>query len=253
MNDSFGMPQTAVVLGGTSDIARSVMRALASRRLRHAVLAGRDEVGLQAAAKELQSLGVRSVETLYWEATDQDAHQRAARDVAERLGQVDLVLVAAGVLGDQTACESDPRAAGSLLDTNFTGPALAMVAFSGVLRAQGHGRMVVISSVAGVRVRRSNFVYGSSKAGLDAFAQGMAEVLRPSGATLMIVRPGWVATRMTAGLSPAPMATTPEAVAADIVKGLERSSEVVWSPAPLRLMFGVLGMLPKSIWRLLPG
>ena len=253
MNDALGMPQTAVVLGGTSDIARSVMRALAARRLRHVVLAGRDEVGLQGAVKELQALGVPSVESIVWEATDDDAHESLARDVAGRLGQVDLVLVATGVLGDQNLCESDPKAAGAVLSTNFTGPAQAMVAFARVLRSQGHGRLVVISSVAGVRVRRANFVYGASKAGLDAFAQGLSEALRPSGAGVMIVRPGWVATRMTAGLAPAPMATTPEAVAADIVKGLERSADVVWSPAPLEVMFAVLRLLPKSIWRRLPG
>lgn len=253
MIDAMGMPQTAVVLGGTSDIARAIMRALAARRLQHVVLAGRDEVGLQGAAKELQSLGVADVETATWDARDPDAHSALAKDVAARLGQVDLVLVAAGVLGEQEICESDPKETISVLDTNFTGPAAAMAAFGDLLRSQGHGRLVVLSSVAGVRVRRANFVYGSSKAGLDAYAQGLAEALRPSGARVMIVRPGWVATRMTEGRSPAPMATTPEGVAADVVRGLERSAEVVWSPAQLKILFAVLGLLPKTLWRKLPG
>ncbi|MGA2036295.1 MAG: SDR family NAD(P)-dependent oxidoreductase [Acidimicrobiales bacterium] len=252
MNDALGMPQTAVVLGGTSDIARSVMRGLAARRLQHVVLAGRDETRLQGVAEELKALGVASVETVAWEATDEDAHAALARDVAARMGQVDLVLVAAGILGDQDVCESDPKATASVLSTNFTGPGAAMVAFAEVLRSQGHGRLVVLSSVAGVRVRRSNFVYGASKAGLDAFAQGLGEALRPTGAGVTIVRPGWVATRMTAGRPPAPMATTPEAVAADIIRGLEKSSDVVWSPAPLKMFFAVLRLLPKSVWRHLP-
>ena len=128
-----------------------------------------------------------------------------------------------------------------------------MTAFADVLRTQGHGRMVVLSSVAGVRVRRANYVYGASKAGLDGFAQGMAESLRGSGASLMIVRPGWVATRMTEGLEPAPFATTPEAVAADVVAGMERSTPVVWSPRPLRLVFAVMRLLPAALWRRLPG
>lgn len=253
MNDSMGMPQTAVVLGGTSDIARAIMRALAARRLRHVVLAGRDEVGLQGAAKELQALGVANVETSAWEARDPEAHSALVKDVATRLGQVDLVLVAAGVLGEQEACETDPMQTISVLDTNFTGPAGAMAACAGLLRSQGHGRLVVLSSVAGVRVRRANFVYGASKAGLDAYAQGLAEALRSSGASVMIVRPGWVATRMTEGRAPAPMATTPEGVAGDVVKGLERSADVVWSPAPLKVLFGVMRMLPKGLWRRLPG
>ena len=140
-----------------------------------------------------------------------------------------------------------------MLTTNFTGTAAVMTAFAAVLRNQGHGRMVVLSSVAGVRVRRANYVYGASKAGLDGFAQGMAEALRGSGASLMIVRPGWVATRMTAGRDPAPFATTPDAVAADVVAGMERSTPVVWSPRPLRLVFAVMRLLPAALWRRLPG
>jgi decaprenylphospho-beta-D-erythro-pentofuranosid-2-ulose 2-reductase len=253
VNDAFGMPQTAVVLGGTSEIARSVMRKLAGRYLRHVVLAGRDKAGLDDAARELRALGVATVETVAWDATDVDLEQLLARDVAGRMGRIDLVLMACGVLGDQAACESDPAAAAAVFNANFSGPAAAMVAFAEVLRSQGHGRLLVLSSVAGVRVRRSNFVYGASKAGLDSFAQGLAEALRLSGAGVTIVRPGWVATRMTAGRPAAPMATTPEAVAADIVRGLERSVDVVWSPASLRLLFAVFSLLPKSAWRRLSG
>ncbi len=112
---------------------------------------------------------------------------------------------------------------------------------------------MVLTSVAGVRVRRANYVYGASKAGLDAFAQGMAEALRGSGASLMIVRPGWVATRMTEGRDPAPLATTPDAVAADVVAGMERSASVVWSPGLLRLVFAVMKVVPAALWRRLPG
>ncbi|HUY22693.1 MAG TPA: SDR family NAD(P)-dependent oxidoreductase [Acidimicrobiales bacterium] len=253
MNDAMGMPQTAVVVGGTSDIARAVLRALVARRLRRIVLAGRDEVALAAAAKELQALGADEVDTTVLDVTDVPAAAALARDSAARLGQVDLVLVAAGVLGDQAVDEVDPEAAARVLTVNCTGPAAAMTAFAGVLRHQGHGRMVVLSSVAGVRVRRANYVYGASKAGLDAFAQGMAEALRGTGASLMIVRPGWVATRMTAGRDPAPFATTPDAVAADVVSGMERSAAVVWSPAPLRLVFGALRLAPGALWRRMPG
>ncbi len=202
MNDAMGMPQTAVVIGGTSDIARAVLRSLVARRLRRIVLVGRDEIGLASAAKELQALGPIEVDTMTFDVTDIATLPGIVSDTSTRLGQVDLVLVAAGVLGDQTNDESDPEAVARVLGTNFTGTASVMTAFAAVLRLQGHGRMVVLSSVAGVRVRRANYVYGASKAGLDGFAQGMAESLRGSGASLMIVRPGWVATRMTAGLDP---------------------------------------------------
>jgi len=253
MNDAMGMPQTAVVVGGTSDIARAVLRALAARRLRHVVLIGRDEVGLAAAAKELHALGTPDVDVLTLDVTDVARVAAVVGDASTRLGQVDMVLVAAGVLGDQASVEADPDAVARTFATNVSGPAAIMTAFAAVLRRQGHGKMVVLSSVAGVRVRRSNYVYGASKAGLDAFAQGLAEALRGSGASLMIVRPGWVATRMTEGRDPAPFATTADAVAADVVAGLERSSPVVWSPRPLRLVFAVMRLAPAALWRMLPG
>jgi len=253
MNDAMGMPQTAVVVGGTSDIARAVLRALVARRLRRIVLVGRDEIGLATAVKELQAVGALEVETMTLDVTDVSRVGVVARDAATRLGQVDLVLVAAGVLGDQGSDEDDPEAVARVLTTNTTGPAAVMTAFATLLKNQGYGRIVVLSSVAGMRVRRSNYVYGASKAGLDGFAQGMAEALRGTGASLMIVRPGWVATRMTTGRDPAPFATTPDAVAADVVAGIERSASVVFSPAPLRLVFGVLRLLPAVLWRRVPG
>jgi decaprenylphospho-beta-D-erythro-pentofuranosid-2-ulose 2-reductase len=253
MNDGTGMPQTAVVIGGTSDIGRSILKALVARRLRRVVLAGRDDKGLQSVADELLALGATSVETVFCDVTDTAAHNALARQAAEQLGQIDLVLVAAATLGDQGRDENDPAAAARVLDTNFTGPAAALLAFAAVLRAQGHGRIVVLSSVAGVRVRRANFVYGSSKAGLDGFAGGLADALRGSGASLMIVRPGWVATRMTAGLDPGPLATTADAVATDVVAGMGKGAAVVWSPAPLRFVFAVLRLLPGALWRRMPG
>lgn len=252
MNDALGMPQTAVVLGGSSEIARAVLRELAARRLRHVVLAGRDQEALSAAAKELESLGAE-VHCAAFDVTEVTGHDAFAADAASRLGQVDLVLVAAGVLGDQETDAADPVRTAHVLETNCTGPAAAMTAFAGLLRRQGHGRIVVLSSVAGVRVRRANYVYGASKAGLDGFAQGMADALVGSGASVTIVRPGWVATRMTAGREPGPFATTPEAVAADVVRGLERGTAVVWSPAMLRAVFGVLRLLPAALWRRMPG
>ncbi len=253
MNDALGMPQTAVVVGGTSEIARAALRSLVTRRLRRVVLIGRDQVGLAAVARELRALGAAEVDTLALDVTDFARAGAAVRDASTRLGQVDMVLMATGVLGEQANDEVDPGAVARILSTNFTGPAAVLAAFASVLREQGHGRIVVLSSVAGVRVRRANYVYGASKAGLDAFAQGMAEALRGSGASLMIVRPGWVATRMTEGRDPAPFATTADAVAADVVRGMERSSAIVWSPGSLRIVFAVLSVLPQALWRRLPG
>jgi decaprenylphospho-beta-D-erythro-pentofuranosid-2-ulose 2-reductase len=252
MNDAMGMPQTAVVLGGTSDIASATLRVLVARRLRRVVLAGRDEVGLSATAKELLALGATSVETVLFDVTDAPGHASLARDTATRLGQIDLVLVATGALGEQSADEKDPEAAARILEVNCSGPAAAMMAFADVLQRQGQGHMVVMSSVAGVRVRRANYIYGASKAGLDGFAQGLSAALWGTGVSVMIVRPGWVATRMTAGRRPGMLPTTAERVAADIVTGLERGATVVWSPPVLRWVFAILRVLPDALWRKIP-
>ncbi len=125
----------------------------------------------------------------------------------------------------------------------------AGLAVADQLRAQGHGTLVVLSSVAGVRVRKDNFVYGSTKAGLDGFAQGLGDALQGSGARVMVVRPGFVTTKMTEGLAPAPFSTDADSVAADIVTGLRRGSHTVWSPPVLRAVFGALQLVPRPLWR----
>jgi len=252
MNDAVRLPRSAVVLGGSSEIARAVMRALVPRSLRRVVLTGRDSGRLATAAAELEDLGAQ-VHHIPFDIEDTSRHQALAAEATGRLGQIDLVLLAAGVLGDTERDESDPGAVAHVFETNCTGAASAMTAFASVLRTQGRGHMVVLSSVAAVRVRRANYVYGASKAGLDAFSQGMAAAIDGSGASLMIVRPGWVATAMTRGRDPAPLATTPEAVAADIVKGLQRGSAVVWSPAMLKWIFAAVRLLPNPIWQRISG
>ena len=122
-----------------------------------------------------------------------------------------------------------------------------------VAPGQGHGRILVLSSVAGYRVRRSNFVYGAAKAGLDGFAKGLGEAVRGTGVSVHVVRPGFVRTKMTEGRPAAPFAVGPDRVAEDVVRGLERGQAVIWSPGVLRAVFGVLGLLPDAIWRKLPG
>ncbi|MGH9108823.1 MAG: SDR family NAD(P)-dependent oxidoreductase [Acidimicrobiales bacterium] len=253
MMDAFGQPQSVVVLGGTSDIARAVVRALARRRTTTAVLAGRDERRLIEAAEEAAGAGAEHVPTVPFDAGDVD---RAA-DVVDRCftaagGEVDLVLVAVGILARRED-ELDPGRTSEAVTVGFTWPAAALAAVASRLRQQGHGRIVVLSSVAGVRVRRANFVYGSAKAGLDGYALGLSEALRGSGVTVQVVRPGYVRTRMTAGLPEAPLATTAEAVADAVVAGLASGAPVVWVPPALRWAFGIFRLLPAAVWRRMPG
>jgi decaprenylphospho-beta-D-erythro-pentofuranosid-2-ulose 2-reductase len=140
-----------------------------------------------------------------------------------------------------------------MMTVNFSWPAAALSAVAARLRLQGHGRIIVLSSVAGFRVRRSNFVYGSAKAGLDAFAAGLSEALRGTGVSVHIVRPGFVHTKMTRGRPAAPFAVRPEKVAADIIRGLKRGQTVIWSPRILGLVFSALRLAPQALWRRLPG
>ncbi len=252
MIDATGMPQRAVVLGGTSELARSLVTKLAAHRLEAVLLCGRDEQALAVAAEEVRSLGVASVTTAPFDARDTGAIDRLADTAKERLGTIDLVVVAAGVLGSADLARLDATSVAEQLQTNFVGPAAAMTSFAKVLRAQGSGCLVVYSSVAGLRVRRSNFVYGAAKAGLDGFAQGLADVLHGSGVRVLIVRPGFVETKMTAGMPVPPLASSTEQVSADIIAALERNGAVVTTPRLLVPLFALLRLLPRPLWRRLP-
>ena len=158
MNDVTGMPQNVVVLGGSSDLARAILRDLSARRLQHVLLAGRNPAALEIVAKELRELGAERVETAAFDAREAATHDALADDAVARLGSVDLVIVAAGVLGTSELDDLEPARVADEITTNFTGLAAAMIAFARIMRRQGFGRIVVLSSAAAVRVRRANFV-----------------------------------------------------------------------------------------------
>lgn len=249
MRDALGDIGSVLVLGGGSDIAKATVVELVGGRTRTVVLAGRTPATLEAVAEELRTAGATTVEVVAFDADAPETHAAVIDQVWADHPDLDLVLLAFGVLGDQEAFDADPEAAAAAAVTNYAGAVSAGLAVASHLRAQGHGTLAVITSVAGERVRADNVVYGSTKAGLDAFAQGLGDRLAGSGASVMVVRPGFVRTRMTEGMPDGPMATTAEAVAADIVAGLRRGAHTVWSPAKLRWVFAVLKVLPRPIWR----
>jgi len=252
MNDALGSVQSALILGGGSDIALATARALVRSRCRTVVLAGRDPESFAPAAKELLALGATTVECVEFDALALDTHAAFVASVHERFGDIDLGLVAFGVLGDQDVAEEDAREALRIVETNFTGAVSVLVPLAQTMRRQGHGRIVVLSSVAGERARKSNFVYGSSKAGLDAFCQGLGDSLLGSGVRIVIVRPGFVHTKMTEGMAPAPMSIEADAVADAIVAGLGRGSETIWAPSQLRFVMSALRHIPRPVFRRLP-
>ncbi|CAL9445079.1 Decaprenylphosphoryl-2-keto-beta-D-erythro-pentose reductase [Streptomyces sp. enrichment culture] len=251
MKDAFGIPQSLLVLGGTSEIALAAVRRLVARRTRTVWLAARPSPALERAADHLRGLGAE-VRTVDFDALDTESHEAVLGKVFAE-GDIDLVLLAFGILGDQARDEREPAGAVRVAQTNYTGAVSAGLVCAAALQAQGHGSLVVLSSVAAERARRANFIYGSSKAGLDAFAQGLGDALHGTGVHVMVVRPGFVRSRMTAGLREAPFATTPEAVAAAVELGLRRRSQTVWVPGSLRLVMSAVRHLPRAVFRRLPG
>ena len=253
MRDAFGHPQSVIALGGTSDIVVPLLAQMAATgRCRSAVLAGRDELALADSARRLRDR-VQRVVTVRFDATGDDA-ATTVDHCFESVGEpVDLLVVAVGELGHQERDESDPRRIAQMVTVNFTWPAAALAAAAVRMRRQGHGRLVVLSSVAGYRVRRANFTYGAAKAGLDAFALGLSESLRDTGVGVHVVRPGFVHTKMTAGREAAPFAVEPERVAGDVMRGLEAGQTVIWSPGLLKWIFGAFRLLPQALWRRVPG
>jgi decaprenylphospho-beta-D-erythro-pentofuranosid-2-ulose 2-reductase len=249
VKDALGRPQSLLVLGGASDIGLATARALVSRRTRTVLLAGRHPDALEKAARAVREAGAERAEVLAFDADDAPSHAAFADHAFSHYGDIDAVLLAFGVLGDQRAAEDDPERAVALLRTNMVGAASVGLHAARHLRRQGHGTLVVLSSVAGERARRSNFVYGASKAGLDAFFQGLGDSLVGSGVRVLIVRPGFVHTKMTAGLEPPPLSTTPEGVGDVIVRAIETGAEEVWAPPPLRFVMIGLRHLPRPLFR----
>jgi decaprenylphospho-beta-D-erythro-pentofuranosid-2-ulose 2-reductase len=252
--DALGNPQSVLVLGGTSEIGLAIVRQLrAGGRLQKIVLAGRDDAAVEREAKELAAGSSLDVGVEHFDAFDSAGHQQWVDELFDRAGPFDVVVLAFGVLGDQDEAERDNAEALRILQSNFVGAASVGLPVARRLQRAGHGVLVVMSSIAGRRSRRSNFVYGSSKAALDALAEGLDAMLDGSGARVMTVRPGFVHTRMTTGMTPAPFSTDAESVASAVADGLRRGSRVVYTPAILGPMFAVLRALPAPIFRRLPG
>ncbi len=250
MRDAFGNIQSVLVLGGGSEIAGATVRRLIAERCRKVVLAARDPASLGAELDACKSAGATEVEAIPFDALDQPAIVSAVDRAWADHGDFDAVLLAFGVLGDQATFDRDPLAAATAVTTNYTGAVTAGLAVARHLREQGHGTLIVLSSVAGERVRKANFVYGSSKAGLDGFAQGLGDALEGTGASVLVVRPGFVRSKMTENMEPAPFATTPEAVAEAVAEGLRKRKNVVWVPPVLRYVFAVFRHLPRPLWRI---
>jgi decaprenylphospho-beta-D-erythro-pentofuranosid-2-ulose 2-reductase len=239
-------PARVLLIGGTSEIGQAILAAMDLSPDTEVVLAGRDAERMRAAASKS---GLRArITTVGYDATDRDAASALVTS-AFAAGPVDLVISAAGILTPQEELDANPAQAAVLIDTNFTSHVSALLAIAARLRATGRGTIVVLSSVAAVRPRKANFVYGAAKAGLDAFARGLADSLHGTGVRVLLVRPGFVTGRMTAGMAPAPLASTPAQVGAGVAGALAGSGGSVWVPRSVGMLAIAMRLMPRPLWR----
>jgi decaprenylphospho-beta-D-erythro-pentofuranosid-2-ulose 2-reductase len=248
--DALGSVGSLLLVGGTSDIAVATARRYLGERPLRIVLAARDTDRRTAVADELRTAGA-TVEVVDFDAEDPEAPKRMVAEAAAG-GDIDVAVIAFGLLGNQDLLATDPDAVASLARVNYVAPAVVGTVLAEQLRDQGHGVIVALSSVAGERPRASNFVYGSTKAGMDAFYSGLADSLVGTGVSVLVVRPGFVRSKMTEGLEAAPLATTPEQVADAIVTGIRRGKHTVWVPGTMRVVMSALRHLPRPVFRRLP-
>ena len=247
-----GSPQRVLVIGGSSEIGLAITRRLCDAGPVRPYLLGRDRDRLLAALAALPGDGAAAGEVGVVDADDLAAHDEAVGRAFDRLGGVDVAVVAVGVLGAQAGLDADPAAAAEVMRVNFAGAGSLLLSCLRRLRSQGHGTLVVLSSVAAERPRAGNAIYGAAKAGLDALAHGLADQTAGTGVRVLVVRPGFVVGRMTAGLPRAPFATTTEAVADATVTALAGRDHTVWVPGRLRYVFAGLRHLPRPLYRRLP-
>jgi len=243
---------TVLLLGARSEIGSRVMELLVRQGTTAALLGARGSGGTGELEDRLRTLGATRVVQFGFDADDLPAARQVLEQVEEQYGPLDVVLLCFGILGDQRKAEQDPEHAVEVVHTDYVAQVNALTVLARRMRDRGTGTLVVFSSVAGVRVRRANYVYGSAKAGLDGFATGLGDSLAASGARVLVVRPGFVVGRMTQGMEPAPFSSSPEQVALAVVDALRRGTGTVWVPAVLRWVFAGLRLLPQGLWRRMP-
>ncbi len=239
-----GLPSLVAVFGATSAIAQAWMRLLAPAGVNFFIVA-RNAEHLKAVAQDLHTRGASAV---YAEVADLDetaGHAPMLERAVASLGGLDCALIAHGSLGDQASGEKDFAAAAASLQTNFLSAASLVTWLANYFSTQYKGTIAVISSVAGDRGRKSNYIYGSAKAGLNAFLDGVRNRVDRDGVQVLTIRPGFVATPMTAHLPQGPLFATPDAVARDILRAIEHRRDVLYTPWFWRWIMAIIRAVPE--------
>ncbi|MDN5722871.1 MAG: decaprenylphospho-beta-D-erythro-pentofuranosid-2-ulose 2-reductase [Corynebacterium sp.] len=251
MINAVGKPQSILLLGGASDMGLAVVEEFLTRGPARVVLAARGGEDLSPAIERMESAGASTVDTIDFDATDFDSHEDVFNHIWAK-GDIDLAIVAFGVLGDNEEQWTDQKKAVLAAQVNYTGAVSVGVLLADRMKQQGHGQIVVFSSVAGEMVRRSNFVYGSTKAGTDGFYRMLGEALRGTGVRVLTVRPGQVRTNMTQGLDDAPLTVDKSDAAKAVVAGVDGKKAVIWIHPLFRWIMLILKNLPQFVVRRLP-
>ncbi|QNG20923.1 decaprenylphospho-beta-D-erythro-pentofuranosid-2-ulose 2-reductase [Rhodococcus triatomae] len=252
MINAVGNPQTLLLLGGTSEIGLAICTEYLKKAPLRVILAALPGDPLrEKAVAQLREAGATRVDIVDFDALDTDSHPKVI-DEAFSAGDVDVAIVAFALDGDAEELWQNQAKAVRVAEINYTAAVSVGVLVGEKLKKQGYGQIIAMSSVAGERVRRSNFVYGSTKAGLDGFYLGLGEALRPFGPRVLVIRPGMVRTRFSAHVDDAPLTVNKEDVAALAVRSAEKGKELVWAPAPFRYVMMILRHVPRKIFRKLP-
>lgn len=248
MDDTGAGP--VLILGGRSEIGIELARLLAPGAT--VVLAARNADQLAEQVDVLKAAGATAVDTREFDADDLASHGPLVASIVADHGPIGTAVLAFGILGDQARAETDAAHAVAIVHTDYLAQVSLLTHLAAAMRKADKGRLVVFSSIAGARVRRANYVYGSAKAGLDGFASGLADALHRTGVRLLIARPGFVVGRMTEGMTPAPLSSTPAEVAAAAARALAKGRRTVWIPWALGPVAAVMRMLPQFVWRRMP-
>lgn len=249
---SRGIADGAVLLlGGRSQIGLATVERIARGRV--VILASRRSDDLADETARIAAAGALDVRVVEFDASDTAAHPAWLEQIIADHGPLGVAILAFGILGDQDRGEQEAAHALEVVHTDYLAQVSLLTGLANGLRAQGAGHIVVFSSIAGVRVRRANYVYGSAKAGLDGFASGLADALYGTGVHLLLIRPGFVIGRMTEGMTPVRfVSSTPDQVAEAVVRGLDTQAGEVWIPPGLRMVAFAMRLVPRNMWRRMP-
>lgn len=242
------LPANILALGATSAIAEATLRLFAQRGARFYLVA-RNAEKLNAVACDLRTRGAGDVATRVMDLDDTAAHPAMLAQAAQSLGTIELALLAHGVLGDQEEAEAGYEAAEAILRTNLLSAVSLITWLANYFESTEQGTLAVISSVAGDRGRKSNYVYGASKGALNIFLDGVRNRIDRSGVNVLTIKPGFVATPMTAHLPPNALFAQPPQVARGILKAIGKRRDVAYVPgfwAPIML---IVRLVPGPIFK----